>query len=133
MPNLTTPLMDWAIFFRGTHPMHTEDAGRYVIFPYVTIPNVTIPHVTIPHVIIPKNVLRVTAISRIEILIIYLHDILLIYQHCLGRGKRPSAPPQLSLGRGERPFSPPLALLGKPCPKVRLSQDRMPIEPFWRA
>jgi len=38
--------------------------------------------------------------------------------------------PQHSLGRGERPSSPPQAKLGEPCPKVRLSQDRMPIEPL---
>ena len=37
------------------------------------------------------------------------------------------------LGKGEKEFSwvkGKGSTLGEPCPKVRLSQDRMPVEPF---
>ncbi len=34
------------------------------------------------------------------------------------------------LGERRKAFTPPPAKLGEPCPKVRLSQDRMPVEPL---
>jgi len=38
--------------------------------------------------------------------------------------------PPFNSGEGRKAFPPPPAKLGEPCPKVRLSQDRMPVEPL---
>ncbi len=41
-----------------------------------------------------------------------------------------SRAPPAKLEEGRKAFPFPLAKLGEPCPKVRLSQDRLPIEPL---